>query len=374
MTIILHVGAGKCGSSSLQTQLSGKPLLPADDGSALYEYVCIRPNGDLLRGSELERLAMLTPHDSQVSVGAEHAWGCEADPIDRLSWQLRAVLAEGRTPIASCESWLYQSSIFRNNALLTRLGVRAKIIVFVRPQLQWLNSAWWQWGAWEYSDLQHWVESIKHSPLWAKMIGEWQSLPGVESVEVHLAAGDVVSTFFRSIGVSLENPQRRNASLDGNLLGYLRGRPDLREKLGTGVEFILEKRLAVEPKGMPWVLEHDQIASLIEYYRADNTELLALFSPEARAAMQRDPMWWDAAAYSGREVVSPDGIEPGIEALEDISHRAIDAVIRLDEHVRALEVTRRDLVLALEAATPRRFAPKLRKAVSINGIRRLVGV
>lgn len=395
MTIILHVGAGKCGSSSLQTQLSSKPLLAADDGSALYEYVCIQPNGDVLRGNGIERLAPLTPHDSQVSVGAEQAWGSEAKAIGRLSSHLKAILAEGRTPIASCESWLYQPEIFRNNALLTRLGVRAKIIVFVRPQIHWLNSAWWQWGVWSSFNLRDWVEGIKDSPLWAKLIGEWRSMPGVESVKVHLATGDVVSTFFRLIGVSIATPQRRNASLDGNLLQYLRRRPDLRATLGSGIDFILEKRLAPAPDGTPWVLEHEQISSLIEYYRADNRELLSLVASEAREAMERDPRWWDPAAYSERKAVSADATEPSVGVLQDISDRAIDAVIRLDERVRALEMAQRDLssaldaqrtqtliaqaaahelFLAVEAAKAKPLAPLLRKAVSINGIRRLVGV
>ena len=437
MTVILHVGAGKCGSSSLQTQLSSKPLLQADNGSALYEYICIQPNGDVLRGDALERAALRAPHDSQVSVGAEQPWGNEVGAIDRLSSQLKAVLAEGRTPIASCKSWLYQPEIFRANDLLTRLGVRAKIVVFVRPQILWLNSAWWQWGVWSSFNLEDWVESIKHSPSWAKLIGEWQSMPGVETVEVHLATGNVVSTFFRLIGVSIADVHRRNTSLDGNLLQYLRGRPELRVQLGTGIEFILEKWLAAEPNGTPWVLEQDQISRLIEYYRPDTRELLSLVSSEAREDMERDPMWWDPAAYSERKAVSANAAEPSVEALKNISDRAIDAVIRLDRRVRDLEMAQRDLsaaleaqhaqtltaqaaahdlslaldaqraetftaqaserdlslaldaqrtqtltaqaaaherFLALEAAKAKPLAPLLRKAVSINGIRRLVRV
>jgi hypothetical protein len=384
MSIILHVGAGKCGSSSLQTHLSSKPLLQADNGSALYEYVCITPSGDLLRHDAVEREARLVPPEAQTSCGAEHPWASDEAALKRLSSQFSAILVAGRTPIASRESWLNQSKIFADHQILARLGLRAKVVVFVRPQIPWLNSGWWQWGAWTSRTLRDWVEVSKQNILWARLIGEWQSVPGVESVEVHPASGDVVSTFFRSIGISIAGSKRRNTSLDGALLNHLRRRGDLRSEHGSGVEFILEKHLATSSKGTPWVLEQNQIADLIAFFRADNEALLSLVSSEARQEMERDPMWWDPAAYSQCNAVSADITEPTIEALEDISRRAIDAVIRLDIRVRALEAiqyrltieaetARRDLALAAEAAKPRPMARRLRKAISINGIRRLVG-
>jgi len=387
MTIILHVGAGKCGSSSLQAQLSSCPLLNADDGSQRYEYVCITQDGNLLRRERIQRQARLTPYEVQVSAGAEKPWATDVAALEQLSLRLQDVLADRRTPIASQESWIGQASIFNANEILLRLGLCAKVVIFVRPQIPWLNSAWWQWGVWSSHDFRAFIENNKPSARWAQLIGAWQSVPGVDEVEIHPCAGDVVSSFFRSIGITMESAKRRNASLDENLLNYLRRRPDLRTYENPLVDFVLEQRLAANAKGTPWVVQPEQISDLIEYYRAGNLDLLSLVSSEARQAMEQDPMWWDAAAYSERRAVPAELQEPTIEALEDISARAIDAVIQLDARVRTLEESQRELdrelmlakevalraLAAKEAEERKLVSSRLRKAISINGVRRLVG-
>jgi hypothetical protein len=312
--------------------------------------------------------------------------------LERLSAQFQEVLTEGRTPIASQESWINEAHLIKANETLPRLGLRAKVVVFVRPQIAWLNSCWWQWGAWSPLDFRDWVEGTKHAIRWAEQIGAWQSVPGVDSVEIHPVAGDVVATFLGSLGVTIESSKRRNISLDQNLLNYLRRRTDLRSLHNPVVDFVLEQRLAPNAKGTPWVMQQDQISDLIAYYREDNLKLLSLLSGEAREAMEQDPKWWDPAAYSERTAVPADLPEPSVEALDDVSARAIDAVIQLDARVRTLEESQRQLILAREASNRelilakesarRAFAAleaekrnvigsRLRKAISINGIRRL---
>jgi len=384
MTIILHVGAAKCGSSSLQAHMSNNPLFSADDGSAHYEYVCIKRDGNLLRRDGIQLHSRATPYGCQVSAGADWPWAMDEAALEGLSTQLRQVIAQGRTPIASQESWINEAHLFKANETLPRLGLRVKVVVFVRPQIAWLNSCWWQWGAWSPLDFRDWVEGTKHAIRWAEQIGAWQSVPGVDSVEIHPVAGDVVATFLGSFGVTIESSKRRNISLDENLLNYLRRRSDLRSLHNPVVDFVLEQRLAPNAKGTPWVMQQDQISDLIAYYRDDNLKLLSLLSGEAREAMEQDPKWWDPAAYSERKAVPADLPEPSVAALDDVCARAIDAVIQLDGRVRQLEesqrqlilaaaAAKRELTLAMEAASPRPMVPRLRKAISINGIRRLVG-
>ncbi len=392
MTIILHVGSKKCGSSSLQAQLSNSPLLSADDGSAHYEYVCIMRDGNLLRCEQILAHTRRTPYQCQVSAEAKWPWATDAAALKRLSLQLQSILADGRTPIASQESWLLESDIFKASETFPRLGLRAKVVVFVRPQVPWMNSLWWQSGAWSSMALCEFIETHKRSARWAAVTDAWRSVPGVDEVEIHLV-GDVVATFFRSIGIAVEGGKRRNVSLDENLLSYLRTRPDLRPVHNPVVDFVLEQRLAPNAKGTPWVVQPEQTSDLIEYYRADNLDLLSLVSSEARQAIEQDPMWWDAAAYREREIVPADLAEPGIDALKDVAGRAVDAVISLDGRVRQLEESQRQLIDALEAqrrsttaaeaalyetatateaAKPKPMATRLRKAISINGIRRMM--
>jgi len=405
MTIILHVGAGKCGSSSLQAHMSGQPLFSADDGSAHFEYVCVMREGELFRRDCIQLESRRTPYGCQVSAEAEWPWASGKTALEQLSSQFQEILAEGRTPIASQEAWLNEAHLFAVNETLPRLGLRAKVVVFVRPQIAWLNSCWWQWGAWSPLSFRDWVEDRKPTIRWAELIRGWQVVPGVDSVEIHAVTGDVVATFFRSLGVTIERTMRRNVSLDENLLNYLRRRTDIRPLHNPVVDFVLEQRLAAGARGTPWVMQQDQISDLIAYYQADNLELLSLLPGEAREAMEHDPMWWGPAAYSERRAVPAELQEPTIEALEDISARAIDAVIQLDARVRTMEESQRQLITAAEAAKRelahaaeasdrelmlakevalRALAAKeaeerklvgsrLRKAISVNGVRRLVG-
>lgn len=395
MAIILHVGAGKCGSSSLQAHMSNNPRFSADDASTHYEYVCVQRNGDLLQGERIQLHTRMTPYGCQVSAGAEWPWAMDDAALKTLSTKLHQVIAQGRTPVASQESWFGEARHFAANNTLPRLGLRAKVVVFVRPQVAWLNSSWWQWGAWSSLDFRNWVEGTRQNVRWTQNIAAWEAVPGVDSVEVHLVGQDVVAEFLGSLGVTIDSSKRRNVSLDSNVLNYLRRRTDLRSLHNPVVDFVLEQRLAPAATGTPWVMQPDQISALIEYYREDNLKLLSLLPRDTRTVMENDPHWWDPAAYGERKAVPADLPEPTVEALDNVCARAIDAVIQLDGRVRTLEQSQRELIrasaaakramlLATQEAECREPAPQkavkrkaraimLRKAISINGIRRLVG-
>ena len=146
MNCILHIGAGKCGSSSLQTALSRNPTFTGGNG-ATYKYVCIDPPGPrLLRDGEVLRAANVNPHQYCCSRPAS-LWAPEKCTIKSLTQQFDDLLGGGFTPILSWEDWINEAGLFSELRILPRLGLSAKIIVFIRPQIPWINSAWWQWGA-----------------------------------------------------------------------------------------------------------------------------------------------------------------------------------------------------------------------------------
>jgi hypothetical protein len=83
MNCILHVGAGKCGSSSLQAALSSRPSFSAGDGSA-YEYVCIGPpQSGLSRKTAITHAASRSPHGYLGSAKAE-TWAEDEAYFSRL--------------------------------------------------------------------------------------------------------------------------------------------------------------------------------------------------------------------------------------------------------------------------------------------------
>ena len=390
MNCILHVGAGKCGSSSLQHALSLRPVFSAEDGSANYEYVCINPVScqSLQRKAKIVHSASFAPHGYAVSINALRFVNDEIY-LNRICDDFSKSLSSSVVQIISSEAWIDQAHLFRDYNLLPRLGLKAKVIIFVRPQISWLNSAWWQWGAWAGQEFEAWLEGFaQHRAKWADRVLEWQQVPGVESVVIHSTFRDVVEVFFEEIGATLPDVEKTNQGLDEEVLRfYQRNRSFRPHEYAPLVDFVLQKRLPPAAKGTPWVIPHDVVARLIDYYRDNNKHLLSLVSESEREIIENDPRWWDAAAFRHHEVRPSGPIMQANEELENLARRAIQAVVSLDEQLRsALAHVPKDQQLAvaqeqiarteqLLAAEKRKWVPQhLRKAVSINGIRRLMSL
>ncbi|MGB0085647.1 MAG: hypothetical protein WBP94_09790, partial [Rhodomicrobiaceae bacterium] len=334
------VGAGKCGSSSLQSALSLRPVFASFDASARYEYACIVPEyTGLLRGEMLIRgAAQMSPAGYCCSSAAKR-WAGDENFLARLNEDFIKMAKANVIPILSWEEWLYDASAFADHTILRRLGLSAKIVVFVRPQVPWINSAWWQWGAWSGQEFDDWLEIwAKEVTLWADLIRSWQSVPGVRTVEVYAATRDVVAAFFRSIGAPAPDVEVSNKSLDADLVRFFQRNREFRpNEHASEIDFVLQRCLAPSPKETPWVIPWTKVAELTEYFRPSNEDLLSLVSPSERAFIENDPQWWDAEAYRHREVASPTPPVPTIEEVEDLARRALRAVVSLEERVRMLQ-------------------------------------
>jgi hypothetical protein len=318
--------------------------------------------------------------------------------IASLRQQFADLLAGGFTPILSWEDWINEAGLFSELRILPRLGLNAKVIVFVRPQIPWINSAWWQWGAWSGLDFERWLSSRAMAMLgWAELIESWQAVPGVESVDVYAATRDVVATFYRAIEAEPPGSDISNISLDAAILRFFQRNSEFRpHEHASQIDFVLQRCLAAGAKRTPWIIPQAKIAELIDYFRPSNERLLSLLSPDERRLIENDPGWWDADAYRDREAVPPGPIEAELGDIEDLARRAIEAVMTLDAQVRRLqpgsaqgepsphdlaalksrleiaEAMIRSLESELNSERGKLLPRKLRKAVSINGLRRMI--
>jgi hypothetical protein len=318
--------------------------------------------------------------------------------IASLRQQFADLLAGGFTPILSWEDWINEAGLFSELRILPRLGLHAKVIVFIRPQISWINSAWWQWGAWSGLDFERWL-SARAVPMlgWAELIENWQAVPGVESVDVYAATRDVVATFYHAIEAEPPGSGFSNISLDTAILRFFQRNSEFRpHEHASQIDFVLQRCIAAGAKRTPWVIPQAKIAELIDYFRPSNERLLALVSPNERTLIENDPGWWDADAYRDREAVPPGPIEAELGDIEDLARRAIEAVVRLDAQIRSLppgpetgeprpcglaalksrleiaEATIHRLEAELTSERTKLLPRKLRKAMSINGLRRMI--
>jgi len=145
---ILHIGAGKCGSSSLQSSLSrtGKQLCTSDN--IHFEYVAIRDNGEIFRSEDIQLYLQNTGYPSISSFDIT-SQSIDKVGISLAASQLNVIAEQDVNPVLSCEGWTSRATMFQEQQILEKLGLQPSVIMFVRPPLDWINSAWWQWGAWQ---------------------------------------------------------------------------------------------------------------------------------------------------------------------------------------------------------------------------------
>jgi hypothetical protein len=336
MDCILHIGAGKCGSSSLQKALLLNGATTARNCQRKYEYMCIdRYDGVLLRGDKLKERAQSGPFSFYTSCGAQWLIRSSSD-MSRLRREFMKVAREDIVPILSWEDWLYEAPLFIQHNLLRELGLNATVIVFVRPQISWINAAWWQWGAWSNLEFGDWLEAwAKERAQWAELIEQWKLVPGVGQVEVRLATRNVVSSFSDFIGATIPSREVVNPGLDADTLRFIQRNDEFHEDERVHKNmFILGRRLSGISKLTPWVIPRDMVKALLSYFREGNERLLSLVPSSVREEIEADARWWEAEAYADRKAESP---APQPAGDEELTCRALHAVIELDEHIRHLE-------------------------------------
>ncbi|MCA8884191.1 MAG: hypothetical protein KDA50_10685 [Rhodobacteraceae bacterium] len=327
--IVLHVGAPKCGSSSLQATLSEAPDFQSRSNHP-YSYVALTPQGRLLRSEKLTSSAHRTVFgyaaSPDIAPDDTPAWLSQgADPI-------RQLVEEGITPILSAEGWINRAKRFREAEFLTGAKLTAHVIVFIRPPMEWLNSAWWQWGAWSNTTVERFVRANVEAARWNMLVTSWLRLPGVKKVTVRLADSDSVKGFFDILDVEPPVQKRTNSGIPASLRYFMtRNREFRASPHEPATEFAAARQLNwTEPT--PWVIDTPLAGFVIRHLTQANKNLLDKFSAEDRAKVEQDPRWWDLDLYSARALANPADFSTS-QALRDL---ATAMHTRLEAQRRAL--------------------------------------
>lgn len=293
----MHVGAGKTGSSSLQQFLCAAP--PAILRDAGYVSCAATADGRLLSGDALVAAARGAVLGYVASAPA--LW--ELPDAADLRRGLEPLWAQGLTPVLSQEAWQARALQFGRSGLLEALDCRVDVVSYVRPQVGWLNAAWWQWFAWDgaFAGAGELVAARGHSMYrWGSQLGRWQALLRGGRLHVRLHGEDTVADFLRVLGVvppTALPPLPRIATTPGpGLIALYRAVPGLRTVHGAETDARL--RPLVDDAGpVPWVVGPALAASIVDALREDNERLAALMDAEQRARMRADARWWSVQAW-----------------------------------------------------------------------------
>ncbi|MEM9234102.1 MAG: hypothetical protein AAGA69_07675 [Pseudomonadota bacterium] len=285
--LILHVGAPKTGSSAIQSFLCRYPVLDLHSGQTLT-YGVVR-KGRMLAGEDVRSANRFHPLGYLPS----------AEKLDdALGVLSQADGPETEVLLLSQESWSRQAGMLRDP------GMPVDIVMFVRPQVEWLRSAWWQWFAWTNRDgnpLHAWRFLRGQGALdWSALAEEFRALDHVREVNIRLFRPDtdIVATFLDTIGAHAPRGAdiaafRRNASLTSHHLTLYRHMPWLRSANAAAMDAILT-RLWPMGRKPPSPVNSELAAEIIETLRGSNEKLLSLLPEEDAEFMRNDPRWWNA--------------------------------------------------------------------------------
>lgn len=341
---ILHVGADKCGSSSIQAFLTRNPVLPVASGKATIDYACLRNKG-FVDASEI-KLSLkksITGHQNSLAIHAlrlldEQTLNAIARKVSHCKSDL----------LFSCEGWL--RALARPEALDFLLKLLAppgahrslEIIAFVRPPVSWVNSAWWQWGAWEgQGSFDDWLAGAIRATCWQHFLQPLRDSPHIKKLSVQPVQGDVVKQLQQILATDLNEPwaERCNVSLPGEALSLYQHYRDLR----PGPHQCRTDHLVLNAIGnalrhyqpTPWVLRPDQIEMVLALTRAANEQLLPLMDEPSRQRMLADRRWWHADAFA--DCLASDPLDVGDSGPLQFERLAHDLLTELGRAVQILQ-------------------------------------
>lgn len=320
MRCILHIGFGKTGTTALQRYLAARPVV---DGPQPHRYFVVDHRGHVLRDADaLNREAVSDPQ----------LW--ERDDLDAIARRLVAAVPLGSRPILSQEAWSIRGREWLEADALNRLGLRAHVVAWVRPQIEWFNSGWWEWWAWLHRVntpaelLKHWGKQMH----WRAHLDAWAANPAVDKLTVRLYRRNTVSDFLALLGAPPPAPDASvvvNRSLAPVHIRLLKSMPGLRTPNRPWLDGLLQKLLPSTERA-PWVLTPADMQRIVDDCRADNERLAASLAPEQADEMRRDPRWWSITPYLDLPAAQP----ADLKATRRDWMQAFSALFQADEGVR----------------------------------------
>lgn len=264
--LIIHIGRGKCGSSSLQRFLCKNFANRSLDYDFIY---CACTEDGIMTGARLLSATDNTPLayvSSTPRLSIKHA-----------TW-LNNKFNKNETVIISNEGLWYKAE---KNIIdfINHIEAPIRIFFLTRPDVEFFNSAWWQWGIFKYNDVEEWFENSfdrYHTNL--SLSQTWQGFDGVMEFKTYDLSYGPVDAFLDFINLKAfkhTDTFYNNVSSDPNLLRIL-----VKNKyIGRGInkpyiEFLLNNLINYSGKSPPFVLSKKMIDRILDRCVPDNIKFL----------------------------------------------------------------------------------------------------
>ena len=293
--IILHVGFDKVGSSALQKFLSQSSL------GRDFKYLVINERSDIKHGNSLNAFSKKIERGYMTS---SPNVALNSD-LNTLEHKINAITFQGEIPILSCEGWARNSEKFESSGFFEKINRRATIVFYIRPQVEWLNSAWWQWFNWhpKFDTPEDYFNTLGvYSMDWECFISKWERVSGVEKVIVRLLPNNIIEDFTTLFDITYSsdiNNTKNNVSLSAPILKFLNENKELRTVHDSKIDWQLAKFFHFEDPA-PWVLSASLINQIISLFKDSNSMIIERLDEDMRQAMLADERWWNATVYEDK--------------------------------------------------------------------------
>jgi len=273
--IIIHAGFAKCGSASIRTALfqNFRKLQKHNVFVFDKDLRIARTAADLI-GTPIWSLEQAMKHSENLT--------------RRLSAEIAPVLKRKghHLAILSAENLANPGMPDLFAGLDTQCDV--SVIFYLRPQLQWIPSAWKQWGLKTGALLSDFVAQCvdTRTPAFKRDIESWKSTLPAANIHVRflipelLAGGNPAHDFFNLLGLSEKDygfeSEARNPSLDVSVLHVLSKNPNLFSDVhDNSLTLALTRALSKKFRSTNiQMLSHEQEARIEECFRDENWWLL----------------------------------------------------------------------------------------------------
>ncbi len=336
--VLMHIGLGKCGSSALQTALSKNTVQKLE--SKKYNnarYIAIDSSGYVFEGEDLAREAESQPQKYLISTDLHVLDSWTDDTYEHIKKRIADISNNGKDLIViSNEGWYLQSEQFKHYKVFEKLGIKVSAVCYIRNIVELVNSSWWQWGAWE-SDLDNFLKmSTAHMKTFPEELIKWQNLIGEECLSVKEVPSDIVSGFAEYTGAKglINNANRNNTSLPGEILRFYQMHKELRPSMhASQIDFILTNVFNFDNtyEKTPWVLNKDQIQTIIDDSRESNLKVISMLDPDSKQDVLSNPRWWKVSAFAEKKISTSACDKPCLpyEKLDDLLLQSINVIKEL---------------------------------------------
>lgn len=254
--LLIHTGFAKCASSSIQSFLTLNPKFEIDGKT--FRFLGFNQSDDLVDTQRIEQRGHYPPYFFQTNFSNDNF---------RLSKQLRSIKrCKADVGIISSEalsSWLTPDRA----VLLSALDIPIHLFVVVRPFSDWLNSAWWQWGAFTGHEVDRWVSSIDIGAF-PMSLSSWLSLPQISKCTLVDLNDSPVEKLADVLGLKTAQSKKVNTGSSEELLRFLIKN---KEVLGRAVhkpqiEFILNDELDFSGPKPKSIITSEKATSILSSY------------------------------------------------------------------------------------------------------------